>query len=421
MNVDSAVLNSVVSQISPVIASDVDSVYELDYVTGFYKCIKSSPAVSQLFGETGDCRLFITRVLTGRTLLRNSEVYEGFYINQSFIGKIYSRYVSINTGNTVSQMLFLYFRTDSSKAFAFFYPIGGNLQGEDQQLTKNYALNQSYLYSMLVDLDNNTCYDVYVSEISNPNQYHLKLTYTDWRTNLTPCIISEQRTVFKKSTDPDYVRTQLSENNRYSFAVRMRSLSGQTLWTQHTFLRIKDNRNHHLLFIYTVQDIDEQIRPLLDQFGSGDPLSSDESTKRTEVSNSIFKTMQSLPSFSDMILDQVEIEIHENYRQKLSLKQLASKYYINAAYLGQLFIQKHNCTFHDYLTDIRMEKAAELLRDTNYSIYQIAEMTGVPNSNYFHRLFRKRHHCTPLEYKFRFRAQEAADDPSGQSQTDETK
>ena len=65
-----------------------------------------------------------------------------------------------------------------------------------------------------------------------------------------------------------------------------------------------------------------------------------------------------------------------------------------------------------------LEKAAELLRSSNYSIYQIAEMTGVPNSNYFHRLFRKRHNCTPLEYKYRVRSGEDAGSPNDPAQTD---
>jgi two-component system response regulator YesN len=113
--------------------------------------------------------------------------------------------------------------------------------------------------------------------------------------------------------------------------------------------------------------------------------------------------MQPVSSFSDLILDQVIVELNAHYNKKLSLKQLASKYYINTAYLGQLFIRKYDMTFHDYLAKIRMEKAAELLRTTNYSINQITEMTGISNPNYFHRLFKKYHRCTPLDYRARYK------------------
>ena len=418
MSVNDAALNSVISEVSSVIASEVDSIYKLDYLEGTYALVKASEAVRRVFGEKGYYRQFISQIVTGRIRLRNSELYEGFLIDEDFIGKIYSQHVDIDAGNAVIKMLFMYFRVSSSKAYGLFYSLSSKIREEDRQLTKNNALNLSYLYSMMVDLDSNTCYDVYLSEISNPNQKHLVLTYENWRNNIIPCILSDQREAFKKNTEPDNIRARLSESHRFTFAVQLHSLSGQMLWTQHTLLRIQDNQNNHLLFMYTVQDIDEQIRPLHNHFTGIGHSPADESHKRTEISKSIFKTMQSLSSFSDMILDQIEIEIHENYNQKLSLKQLAAKYYINAAYLGQLFIQKHNMTFHDYLTDIRMEKAAELLRSSNYSIYQIAEMTGVPNSNYFHRLFRKRHNCTPLEYKYRVRSGEGADSPNDPAQTD---
>ena len=58
---------------------------------------------------------------------------------------------------------------------------------------------------------------------------------------------------------------------------------------------------------------------------------------------------------------------------------------------------------HAATTQDSMEKAAELLRTSNYSINQIAEMTGIPNSNYFHRLFKKKYNCTPLEYKYTYK------------------
>lgn len=405
MNTNTTSLDSVIGQISSVIANNIDSIYELHYDTGIYRMLKASPVVAKAFGKTGKCSHFLTQVLTGRTSPSSADVYEGFYVKQDFMGKIYSRYVDIVSDQSVTKLYFLYLKADDHKAFALFYPLNDNLQGEGHKPTKQSALSQSYLYSMLVNLDKNECYDVYVSEISNPNQDRLKLTYSDWRTNLVSCIMDKYRPSFQENTDPEHVRAKLSQANRFSFSLQMHTLSGKTLWTQHTLLRIQDNKEDHLLFIYTVQDIDEQIRPLLNHVSMrGKEYPEDGlSGERTEMTASIFKTMQSLSSFSGLILSQIEIEIHDNYRQKLSLKQMAAKYYINAAYLGQLFIQKYNMTFHDYLNEVRMEKAAELLRTSNYSINQIAEMTGIPNSNYFHRLFKKKYNCTPLEYKYTYK------------------
>ena len=184
MSVNDAALNSVISEVSSVIASEVDSIYKLDYLEGTYALVKASEAVRRVFGEKGYYRQFISQIVTGRIRLRNSELYEGFLIDEDFIGKIYSQHVDIDAGNAVIKMLFMYFRVSSSKAYGLFYSLSSKIREEDRQLTKNNALNLSYLYSMMVDLDSNTCYDVYLSEISNPNQKHLVLTYENWRNNI---------------------------------------------------------------------------------------------------------------------------------------------------------------------------------------------------------------------------------------------
>ena len=52
-------------------------------------------------------------------------------------------------------------------------------------------------------------------------------------------------------------------------------------------------------------------------------------------------------------------EINDNYMDDLSLKELSQKYYINSAYLGQIFKKQMGCSFKDYLNNYRIEKATE--------------------------------------------------------------
>jgi hypothetical protein len=106
MNNDKVTVDSAVSQISSVIANNIDSLFELDFSTGMYRTMQASPAVRGFFGDKGDCRQFLTRVLTGR-ISSDSDVYEGFYIAQNFMGKIYSRYV--NLGDKEVRKLFFLF------------------------------------------------------------------------------------------------------------------------------------------------------------------------------------------------------------------------------------------------------------------------------------------------------------------------
>ena len=72
----------------------------------------------------------------------------------------------------------------------------------------------------------------------------------------------------------------------------------------------------------------------------------------------------------------VEKEIRENYASNITLKSLSEKYYVNSAYLGQLFRKKYGQSFKDYLNNYRMEQAADALLRTDKKIVQIAEDVG---------------------------------------------
>ena len=87
------------------------------------------------------------------------------------------------------------------------------------------------------------------------------------------------------------------------------------------------------------------------------------------------------------------------YRNELSLKQLANLYFINEKYIGRLFKKQIGCSFREYLNRIRIEKAAELLINTDMKVIDIAYETGFGNVTYFNRVFASQRGCTPVEYR----------------------
>ncbi len=101
------------------------------------------------------------------------------------------------------------------------------------------------------------------------------------------------------------------------------------------------------------------------------------------------------------ILSIIENEIFENYSLNLSLKNLSEKYYINSAYLGQLFKKNFGCSFKDYLNNYRIEKACEFLTKTDKKVYFIAQQVGYNNFDYFVDRFVNSKGCTPTKYRNR--------------------
>lgn|GEM_PF-1540168 len=83
----------------------------------------------------------------------------------------------------------------------------------------------------------------------------------------------------------------------------------------------------------------------------------------------------------------------------LFIEPIADKLKISSAYLGRLF-KNYTCkSVSDYINDIRMKKAMELLKDTNYSVNEISEKSGFPSNGYFYTLFKKKNGITPNQFR----------------------
>ena len=91
--------------------------------------------------------------------------------------------------------------------------------------------------------------------------------------------------------------------------------------------------------------------------------------------------------------------INKNYNKKISLELLSKEFYVSVSYLCVIIKKITGKTFVDYLTGIRMEKAKEMLRDSDFSIIKVAEQVGYVDYFYFSKLFKKYEGITPYQYK----------------------
>lgn len=99
------------------------------------------------------------------------------------------------------------------------------------------------------------------------------------------------------------------------------------------------------------------------------------------------------------IVERAKRLIQKDYGSALSLESVASSLYVNPSYLSQLFHRETGQKFIAYLTELRMEKAKELMADPKLKIYEIGEMVGYPNKRYFSKLFEKYTGMTPKAYR----------------------
>ena len=103
--------------------------------------------------------------------------------------------------------------------------------------------------------------------------------------------------------------------------------------------------------------------------------------------------------YSDVILAAQKIIKKQYMSEDISLNTVAAEVGMSASYFSTIFSREMNQTFVEYLTEIRMNKAKELLTCSSLKTAEIAFETGYRDPHYFSSLFKKTQGCTPKEYR----------------------
>lgn len=91
--------------------------------------------------------------------------------------------------------------------------------------------------------------------------------------------------------------------------------------------------------------------------------------------------------------------IHSSYAREISLKEIADTAHISSGECCRCFKSTLHVTPYEYLLHFRINKGADLLKETNHSVTTIAGMVGFNDSSHFIQLFKRQMKVTPNEYK----------------------
>jgi|HigsolmetaGSP12D_1036236.scaffolds.fasta_scaffold00101_28 two-component system response regulator YesN len=101
---------------------------------------------------------------------------------------------------------------------------------------------------------------------------------------------------------------------------------------------------------------------------------------------------------NSILLVKAKKYIQNHYHRSLTLKEVADHVYVSPGYLSALFKEAGE-TYLKYLTSLRMQKAMELLSETNIKVYEVVEMVGYSDPAYFSELFKKHTGKLPNEFR----------------------
>ncbi len=142
---------------------------------------------------------------------------------------------------------------------------------------------------------------------------------------------------------------------------------------------------------YLLKPVDRvELTQVLNEFRRGRELQSDGVDSNAEDEES---------SRGRQLIRKVKELVAERLDQEISLLYMAEQVHLNHQYLSVLFKSETGQNFSDYVTICRMNKAKQLLKETNLKIYEVAKLSGYISSKHFMAVFKQVVGVTPSHYR----------------------
>ena len=107
--------------------------------------------------------------------------------------------------------------------------------------------------------------------------------------------------------------------------------------------------------------------------------------------------------WSDILVEKLQKYALEHYSEPdLSLSAIAEEFKYSAKYISKVFAAKTGTTLSDFISEVRMNRAAELLRDSHASVASAAKLSGYYDPKYFAKAFRRHFGVSPAQYRKSF-------------------
>lgn len=301
--------------VSDLLYKKVDSIIIVDAEKGSYETIKKTGFFEKFIEDKGSYNELIEK-LWFHFANSSAKITDDYHVFVPTIGKFSGKY---------SNRLNLVFDEEAHIVQITIYPLDENnsnyvfvLDELDKSEyirefltdTKVDTIQNTYLFSMYVDLIKDTTNSINVSEISSePVNYDV--TYSAWRMMIVNMIWPEDQGLFLERTDPEYLKKNLQPGRTTSFDCQMKNLEGQFIWVKLIFSRAKTTNADDFRFVFMVQNIHEDSIKLFDtlkkyeDLASKDPLTSIYNHGRieTEITNAVDLFQTKGEKVSLMMLD----------------------------------------------------------------------------------------------------------------------
>lgn len=122
-----------------------------------------------------------------------------------------------------------------------------------------------------------------------------------------------------------------------------------------------------------------------------------------ELTNQVKKRLERR---SSSYVERCKDYINKHYKKKIYLSEIAASLGISETYLSRLFKKETGIRMQDFIIDVRLEHAGNLLKYSNEEISNIAEYVNFPSQSYMGKIFKAKYGMTPKQYREKNRPSE---------------
>ena len=120
------------------------------------------------------------------------------------------------------------------------------------------------------------------------------------------------------------------------------------------------------------------------------------SANEAQASKPIMTKMQQ--KYDNELLAEIALYIQENIYSQLNVEDICYHFSISRSTIQTLFLKNLNTTPKQYISDLKFAKAKQMIKDSTYSISEIARICGFSSIHYFSRVFKEKYGITPTSY-----------------------
>ncbi len=270
--------NFTLKDASDFIVNGIDAIVVVDAESDSYRALVKKGLFEDFMEEKGSYKALTQKLWFHLKDEQETEVTEDYQVFIPRFGKFkgkYSRRLKLFKDGTPHSVQMTITPYEESLYLLILYELdSSDYMKEFITNEKVTTIQNTYLFSMYIDLFKDTTSSISITEISDDTM-DAEIKYSQWRMMIVNMIWPDDQELFLERTDPDYLKKSLQPGRTSSFDCLMKNLEGKYIWVKLTFSRAETNNSKEdFRYVFMVQDINENSMQLMSTLKKYEELAS---------------------------------------------------------------------------------------------------------------------------------------------------